>query len=250
MDDLLFSFSGGKGFHIRVAGQQHLDKYARANIQEYISGHKVEKDAIFNTLRVERAMPELHLRENITGGWTGKVTKFSWHYIELLDRMPHSEVVEELKEKWPRHTTGPKKGQKKKCAGKTVERMATNLKTNMGILKRNGNLTSTFDRKKNDVKNFTDILLQSAVTKDTKKQLRIPGSFHGGSGMACAVIDYDDLRSIKEVLDTAKAAVGTRLTSFTLEKPIQTHVGKWKPGNHEAPLCDALIALCAERNSR
>ena len=264
-DDLLISFSGGKGFHVRVPNMQHLDKYARTNLQEYISGHNVEPEAVFDIQRVERSMPVIRLRQSLNrstykGGWSGKVTATAWDFISELNEMSATEAVEAIKENWPRHKTGPKKGQKKNCANKTVQRMVTNIKNNMDKLV-SGNITAALERNKSDIKNFTDLLMQKAidekgcaidlsVTKDVKKQLRIPGSFHGGSGMPCVVITYFDLILIDSTLTIVRDKLGDDEVTFTLTKPIQHPVaGNFEVGEHKEPRWKAIMALTTERNS-
>jgi DNA primase small subunit len=190
-DDLTVVFSGGRGYHVHVRDEavQGLESTARREIVDYVRGIGLDHDALIRT----------EMRGNVTarrlqteGGWGRRVHERLLEEVAALREISETAAVERLQE---------------------LERIGEGrAKTIYGAVQENpdafeaGNLEAGGVGMRELVKTLIGEVeaaqqapIDEPVTTDTNRLIRLPGSIHGGSGLAVqriarnAIDDFDPL---------------------------------------------------------
>ncbi|QLD87745.1 DNA primase small subunit PriS [Natronomonas salina] len=195
-DDMTVVFSGGRGYHVHVRdpGVQGLSRTARREIVDYLLGQDLEFEDIVATEAVAGSAGRSSPAQKRTlpdGGWAGRTRERLDAFVEELLAVDESEAVERLRE-----FDGI--GEGKATAALNAAR----------------NNRRELDRGNVDVHPavysiarhlFAEVLddetapIDEPVTTDINRLIRLPGSLHGGTGLAvqhidrAAVDDFDPL---------------------------------------------------------
>jgi DNA primase small subunit len=190
-EDLTVVFSGGRGYHVHVRDEavQGLESTARREIVDYVRGIGLDHDALIRT----------EMRGNVTarrlqteGGWGRRVHERLLEEVAALREISETAAVERLQE---------------------LERIGEGrAKTIYGAVQENpdafeaGNLEAGGVGMRELVKTLIGEVeaaqqapIDEPVTTDTNRLIRLPGSIHGGSGLAVqriarnAIDDFDPL---------------------------------------------------------
>ena len=194
-DDLLITFSGGRGYHVHVRTPDvlTLPSGARREIADYLTGkgldlNKILIDAGYTKeypIRgkgLERKnIPFSKLPKNNSKGWQGIISRFINYKLDELRNMEK-------------------------------EKRKTELKI-MGIQKKGLNLKNDNEKAFNNLPEFskkifvrfalkeTAIHPDEPVTGDIHRLIRLPGSLHGGSGLKVTTMDSKQLENFDPMKD-------------------------------------------------
>ena len=194
-DDLLITFSGGRGYHVHVRTPDvlTLPSGARREIADYLTGkgldlNKILIDAGYTKeypIRgkgLERKnIPFSKLPKNNSKGWQGIISRFINYKLDELRNMEK-------------------------------EKRKTELKI-IGIQKKGLNLKNDNEKAFNNLPEFskkifvrfalkeTAIHPDEPVTGDIHRLIRLPGSLHGGSGLKVTTMDSKQLENFDPMKD-------------------------------------------------
>ncbi len=194
-NDLLITFSGGRGYHVHVRTPDvlTLPSGARREIADYLTGkgldlNKILIDAGYTKeypIRgkgLERKnIPFSKLPKNNSKGWQGIISRFINYKLDELRNMEK-------------------------------EKRKTELKI-MGIQKKGLNLKNDNEKAFNNLPEFskkifvrfalkeTAIHPDEPVTGDIHRLIRLPGSLHGGSGLKVTTMDSKQLENFDPMKD-------------------------------------------------
>ena len=194
-DDLLITFSGGRGYHVHVRTPDvlTLPSGARREIADYLTGkgldlNKILIDAGYTKeypIRgkgLERKnIPFSKLPKNNSKGWQGIISRFINYKLDELRNMEK-------------------------------EKRKTELKI-IGIQKKGLNLKNDNEKAFNNLPEFskkifvrfalkeTAIHPDEPVTGDIHRLIRLPGSLHGGSGLKVTTMDSKQLENFNPMKD-------------------------------------------------
>ena len=194
-DDLLITFSGGRGYHVHVRTPDvlTLPSGARREIADYLTGkgldlNKILIDAGYTKeypIRgkgLERKnIPFSKLPKDNSKGWQGIISRFINYKLDELRNMEK-------------------------------EKRKTELKI-IGIQKKGLNLKNDNEKAFNNLPEFskkifvrfalkeTAIHPDEPVTGDIHRLIRLPGSLHGGSGLKVTTMDSKQLENFDPMKD-------------------------------------------------
>jgi DNA primase small subunit len=198
-EDLQLVFSGSRGYHVHVrdATIQDLGSDARREIVDYVRGIGLEFDALVTEETVDgsvgRSSPANNRYLPTDGGW-GRRT-----HQELLTMM---EQVRELDEE-----EGIEYLQEYEGVGEKKAKTAYNFAQNRFVEIEEGNLSahSVFENLAEllatEVVRDQNAQIDEPVSTDTNRLIRLPGSLHGGSGLAVRRIPADELDAFDPLVD-------------------------------------------------
>jgi DNA primase small subunit len=198
-EDLTVVFSGGRGYHVHVrdAGIQGLERNARREIVDYVRGIGLEFEELVSSEAVAgtagRSSPAQKRMLDVDGGWSARA---HGHLLSLFDdllAMEEPEAIERLQEY-------DRIGEGKATAALTAAR------NNYDELKR-GNIDvhpAVFQLAKlvvHEAVASDNAPIDEPVTTDTNRLIRLPGSLHGGSGLAVRRLERDALADFDPLVD-------------------------------------------------
>ncbi|MFD1588875.1 DNA primase small subunit PriS [Halorientalis brevis] len=198
-DDMTIVFSGGRGYHVHVrdAGIQHLERDARREIVDYVRGIGLEFDALVDEEavggEVGRKSPAHNEYLPTDGGWGARIHERLLAEFEEIRDLEESDAVEQL--------------QQYDGVGEKKARAAWNIARNRFVEIERGNLSahpvvkSFAERYLSDVIAEDSAPIDEPVSTDTNRLIRMPGTIHGGSGLAVRRIDRDALSAFDPLTD-------------------------------------------------
>ena len=251
------SFSGSKGYHVRVLTPAtfKLTRDQRRQIQEFVAGHSLMDFYVMTPVRSKSGHYKAGWSEK-EHGWPGYISQAAKDYLGAIFEADMATATKFVTANLPCYDSGEKKGQKKKATDKSVTEIVSLIKDNPDFLK-GGRFDSVF-KKKNQRTLVVDSIRQFAktnnacaidlsVTQDMRRILRVPGTIHGKTGIPCMPLDIEDL-GIEVIQDKHKEMVGEDEIEINLSVPVNTVYGAFDKGTHILPRYLALCALCAEAN--
>ncbi|QGN06708.1 DNA primase small subunit PriS [Halorhabdus sp. CBA1104] len=192
-EDLTIVFSGGRGYHVHVReeGIQQLDREGRREIVDYVRGIGLDLDGLVTT----------EMRGNVTarrlrtdGGWGKRVHEALLAFVSEIESLSEADAKDRLQE-----LDGIGEGRATTVYGA--------IDANRDAIE-NGNLEAGGPgiRKLVDALTHEVITAQNApidepVTTDTNRLIRLPGSLHGGSGLAVRTLQRDEIDSFDPLVD-------------------------------------------------
>ncbi len=228
-------FSGSRGYHVHVRDSrvQTLESDGRREIVDYVRGIGLDFDALVTEETVGgtvgRESPANNRYLPTDGGWGARVHEELRTVMESVREMEEDEALEFLMQY---DGVGEKKAE-------TAYRFAQNrfVEIDRGNLSAHNvfeNLARTFA---SDVVREQNAQIDEPVSTDTNRLIRLPGSLHGGSGLAVRTIPHDELDDFNPLVDavpdifrghdiTIEISEKETLTlggdSFTLEEGVVT----------------------------
>jgi len=198
-EDLTVVFSGGRGYHVHVrdGGIQHLDSNARREIVDYVRGIGLEFDALVESEAVGgtagRSSPAQKRTLSTEGGWGARAHDHIVEFVEELLAVEEEAALERLQ-------TFEGIGEGKASAA--LRAMGQNTET---IRQGNIDVHPAFVQVANVLISETvaedNAPIDEPVTTDTNRLIRLPGSLHGGSGLAVRRIDRDEIDAFDPLVD-------------------------------------------------
>ncbi|WP_340101154.1 DNA primase small subunit PriS [Salinibaculum salinum] len=224
-EELTVVFSGGRGYHVHVRdeGIQGLERDARREIVDYVRGIGLDPDSLIRT----------EMRRNVTarvlptdGGWGRRVHRRLLEFVDELETLEEDAALDRLQE-----LDGIGEGRAKTIYG-AVEQNREAIEN--GNMEAGGvGIRTLVDSLVADVVETQNAPIDEPVTTDTNRLIRLPGSLHGGSGLAVQRLDRDAIADFDPLVDavpetfrsheiTVEVTEGGRVEldgdSFTLEE--------------------------------
>ena len=192
-------FSGGRGYHVHVrdAGIQTLESEARREIVDYVRGIGLDFDALVSEEAVGgtagRKSPAQKRTLSTTGGWGRRAHRHIVAFVEESLAMDEADARERLQA-----FDGIGEGK----ASAALNAMRTNTDQ---IRRGNIDVHPAFVQVANvlvaEAVAEDNAPIDEPVTTDTNRLIRLPGSLHGGSGLAVRRLDRGDIEAFDPLVD-------------------------------------------------
>jgi len=229
-EELTVVFSGGRGYHVHVRDEniQTLERDSRREIVDYVRGMGLEFEALVESEAVGgtagRKSPAQKRMLSTAGGWSARAHGHLLSTVEGLLAMDEADALARLQE-----YEGIGEGKATaalNAARDNFDRLeAGNIDVHPAFFQLAQLLAA-------DVVTEQQAPIDEPVTTDTNRLIRLPGSLHGGSGLAVRRIDRDEIDQFDPLSDavpetfvgheitvevTDPGPVSLRGDSFTLE---------------------------------
>ena len=189
--DLEIVFSGGRGYHVHVRdrGVQKLDRGARREIVDYVRGTGLRFEALLESETVGgsagRKSPARKRTFETTGGWSARAHRRLLAYVDELLAAEEESALGRLQ---ALDGVGEKRAKAILCAARENygQLEAGNVDVHPAVF---GLARQLAD----EVVEHDNAPIDEPVTTDTNRLIRLPGSLHGGSGLAVRRIEREDL---------------------------------------------------------
>jgi DNA primase small subunit len=198
-EELTVVFSGGRGYHVHVRDDeiQGLEREARREIVDYVRGLGLDADELLEREVVGgtagRQSPAQKRTLPTDGGWSRRTHRHLMALVEELLAMEDDDAIDRLTD-----YEGIGEGK--------AEAVLTVARENFAELKR-GNVDvhpAMFALAKLVVQEAIaadNAPIDEPVTTDTHRLIRLPGSLHGGSGLAVKRLDRAELDAFDPLVD-------------------------------------------------
>ncbi len=192
-EDLTVAFSGSRGYHVHVRDEtvQGLERDARREIVDYVRGIGLTPENLVDT----------EMRETVSvrvlptdGGWGRRVHERLLGFVEELETMDREAAMERLQE-----LEGIGEGRAETVYG-TIEQNRRAIER--GNLEAGGvGLRTLVGSLVGEVVADQNAPIDEPVTTDTNRLIRLPGSLHGGSGLAVRRVPRDDVDAFDPLVE-------------------------------------------------
>jgi len=234
-EDLTIVFSGGRGYHVHVrdAGIQGLEREARREVVDYVRGIGLEFDALVDEEAVGgtagRKSPAQKRTLATGGGWSGRAHRHILSEVERLLELDETDALERL-QSYEGIGEGKAQAALRAMETNTDQIQAGNIDVHPAFVQFAKVLI-------HEVVEVDNAPIDEPVTTDTNRLIRLPGSLHGGSGLAVRRIDRSDLADFDPLVDavpetfvgheisvevTDGGTVELRGDSFTVEEGVHS----------------------------
>ena len=209
-------FSGGRGYHVHVRDPaiRELDGEARREIVDYVRAVDFDPEALLEKRPNETGTLRETLRSE--GGWGRRTHEALLDLAAELRAANDETALERLREF-------------EGIGERRAEKLLSAFRTNIEAIE-SGNMEA--GTAKTLVKTFASQVAaeQSApidepVTTDTRRLIRLPGSLHGGSGLAVTRIDRDELASFDPLVDAVPDRFSRREVRITADGEHRVELG-------------------------
>ena len=214
-EDLTVVFSGGRGYHVHVREPDvlELDRTARREIVDYVLGEDVEFDDLVRTETVAgsagRSSPA-RKRTLPTGGWAGRTRRRLETFLDDLLEADESTAVARLQE-----FDGIGEGKATAVLNAARDSRGEIADGNVDV---HPAVYSVADKLFEGVVAAESAPVDEPVTTDINRLIRLPGSLHGGSGLAVTRIDRAAVDSFDPLVDAVpETFVGNDIAVYTRE---------------------------------
>ncbi len=222
--DVAVNFSGSRGYHVHVVSEAValLDREARREIADYVTGTGLQFERLFWSDGKKFLGPKPS-----QGGYGGKFAR------AFLKKLAEKEFALSISRKLKTEE------EKAKLSGA----IGNGNWDNIGIANREKKLQEKF----NEMKLTLAGRIDSNVTADTSKLIRMPNSIHGGSGfLAKSVLDLEKFEPMKEAAVFGKGMLKVKVTEAVPALAIANcSFGPFEIGKvAELPMHSAVYLLC------
>jgi DNA primase small subunit len=197
--DLTVCFSGGRGYHVHVRDDavRDLESDERREIVDYVRGTGLELDAVVEERGVGgefgRSTPTEKKVLPTDGGWGRRIHRHVCEFVEDLRAMDDDEALAHLQS-----FDGIGEGRAETLLG-VVERNHEEIRR--GNLEVHGAFPMLVRAMREQVLDAEHAHIDEPVTTDVNRLIRLPGSLHGGSGLAVRRVARDDLADFDPLTD-------------------------------------------------
>ncbi|SFS06066.1 DNA primase small subunit [Halomicrobium zhouii] len=218
-DDLTVVFSGGRGYHVHVRdeGIQQLSRDSRREIVDYVRAVGLEPDGI-QTKEIRPGNTAASRVLQTEGGWGQRVHDSLLAFVGELEAMDEEAALEELQE-----LDGIGEGRAKTVYGAI---QANREAIESGNLEAGGVGIRTLVETLLDQVVEEDIApIDEPVTTDTNRLIRLPGSLHGGSGLAVQRIDRDSIEEFDPLVDAVPETFTGHEIAVEIDEDVEVELG-------------------------
>ncbi|WP_276272091.1 DNA primase small subunit PriS [Haloarcula litorea] len=198
-DDLTVVFSGGRGYHVHVRDEsvRGLERDARREVVDYVRGIGLEFEELVEIETVAgtagRSSPAEKRTLPTDGGWSARAHGRLMDEVDDLLAMDEAEALDRLQ-------SFDGIGEGKATAALNAARenydqlAAGNIDVHSAVYQISRVLAHEAVAEQNAP-------IDEPVTTDTNRLIRLPGSLHGGSGLAVRRIDRDAVDAFDPLVD-------------------------------------------------
>ena len=260
--DLDITFSGKKGFHVRVniggnplfSDKDQTDKSVRRALVNYVSGYEFAPMDFLLVKARAHAANTWHLK-GYESGWGHRFNQ-SIEYLIKSAKATTEEFTKVLQLYSPWYTDKKRYGTKKTLPSqKVIEGFRKACNENRDSILKGGDIREMKDAEAKRLLSFAlartrlrhAAFVDKVVTDDFARVLRIPGSLHGGSGLVCCKVPtLKHLTDMSWVLDLQKELLGDEEVEVSILRTANTYYGVYAPGEHKVPKHIAYALLCSQ----
>jgi DNA primase small subunit len=192
-EDLTVVFSGSRGYHVHVRdeGIQHLDRDARREIVDYVRGIGLDPENLVRTRMRGNATARVLPTD---GGWGRRVHRRLLDVVEELESMDETAAMTRLQE-----LDGIGEGRAETVYGAI---QANPEAIRAGNLEAGGvGLRTLVASLVGETVADENAQIDEPVTTDTNRLIRLPGSLHGGSGLAVRRLSREAVDDFAPLVD-------------------------------------------------
>jgi DNA primase small subunit len=192
-EDLTVVFSGGRGYHVHVRDEtiQHLERESRREVVDYVRGIGLDPEHL-ETREMRGNTPARAIETR--GGWGRRVHERLLDFADEVLAMDEAEGKARLQE-----LEGIGEGRAETIYGALS---ANREALEAGNVEVGGvGLRTLRDAFVHEVVAEDNAPIDEPVTTDTNRLIRLPGSIHGGSGLAVQRIDRDAIDAFDPLVD-------------------------------------------------
>ncbi|MFQ5910742.1 MAG: DNA primase catalytic subunit PriS [Thermoplasmata archaeon] len=254
-DDLLITFSGGRGYHVHVKSPKVLTLTSpeRREIVDFIQGTGLRRDSTFRERTIDTtrfgALSTLDMPRPEDGGWSSRTYRGLMEVVGQLEEMPKQEAMDKL---------GEFEGIGKTIAGEIHSALFEGDAGKRGVDKlREGKLDffpkdsyrnkligvaveHTLERYRREI--------DEPVTADIRRLIRLPSSLHGKSGMRVVILKRENLDDFIPFRDAFPDTFSGNPVKVVLEKDVSLTLKEEKLNLHEGitdvPEFAAVFLMC------
>jgi DNA primase small subunit len=184
-EDMTIVFSGGRGYHVHVRDPsiQHLEREGRREVVDYIRGTGLDTDHLVTT-EMRGGVSSRVLQTG--GGWGRRTHERVMDFVDELRELDDDEAMAQLQE-----LDGIGEGRAKTIYGaiqNSYESLAAGNVEAGGV-----GIRTLVETIANETAARENAAIDEPVTTDTNRLIRLPGSLHGGSGLAVRRLERDDV---------------------------------------------------------
>ncbi|SDX84082.1 DNA primase small subunit PriS [Halobellus clavatus] len=209
--DVSVVFSGGRGYHVHVRDPEvrGLDSEARREIVDYVRAIDLDRDGLIETVS-NRGTTRRVLRRR--GGWGARVHTRLVDLAERLREMDEADALARLQE-----LDGIGAGRAETILGQIQHNFEA---IREGNVEAGGPGTRILvDALASEAIEAETAPIDEPVTTDTKRLIRLPGSLHGGSGLAVTPLDRSEIESFRPLEDAVSDRFRGRDIAVTVTDP-------------------------------
>ena len=260
--DLDITFSGKKGFHVRVniggnplfSVKDQTDKSVRKALVNYVSGYEFAPMDFLLVKARAHAANTWHLK-GYESGWGYRFNQ-SIEYLIKAAKATTEEFTKVLQLYSPWYTDKKRYGTKKTLPSqKVIEGFRKACNENRDSILKGGDIREMKDSEAKRLLSFAlartrlrhAAFVDKVVTDDFARVLRIPGSLHGGSGLVCCKVPtLKHLTDMSWVLDLQRELLGDEEVEVSISRVANTYYGVYEPGEHKVSKHIAYALLCSQ----
>lgn len=260
--DLLLTFSGGRGYHCHVLASKALEltSQERREIVDYVTGTGLELDRHMWVEKKSRerqpgergfSVPTLRVSAQADSGWGGRLNAALVSRLKSLHGMDVAALAEEA-----RVFPSPR-GKELSDVGRA--KLAAELRDELDRLTeaKVANIQRGYADQGNLIKKLLPHVFHQQViplakgetdepvTSDTKRLIRTPGSLHGKTGLRVVALRRDELDEFEPLRDAV--AFSDETVQLEVTKPIDVRLGgldvKLEPGKARVAEAGAVFAV-------
>ena len=261
-DDIKVTFSGKKGFHVRVDSSEHplfshmdqKDESVRRALVQYVSGYDFSPMDFILVKAHAQSANTWHLKA-FESGW-GKRFNESVEYFLKVAQKDLETFTKVLQMYMPWYTDKKRYGQKKNLPSqKVIEGFRNACNDYRSKILKGEDIRQMKDAEAKRLLSFAlartrlryASFVDKVVTGDKARVLRVPGSLHGGSGLVCCKVpSLDHLKDMSWILDLQKELLGEEEVEVSISKVANTYYGVFEPGEHKVSKHIAYAMLCSQ----
>ena len=216
-EDLTVVFSGGRGYHVHVRdeGIQGLEREARREIVDYVRGIGLDPDGLVTT----------EMRGNVTartlkteGGWGKRVHEALLAFVDEIEALSEEDGMARLQE-----LDGIGEGRAKTVYGAI---QANRDAIEDGNLEAGGpGIRKLVEALTHEVVADQNAPIDEPVTTDTNRLIRLPGSIHGGSGLAVQRLDREEIDAFDPLVDAVPETFEGHEIAVEITDPGEVELG-------------------------
>ena len=238
-------FSGSRGYHVHVRDPsvRDLDAAARREVVDYVRGADLDAEGLVTTT-VERGTTRRVLRTD--GGWGRRVHERLVALAADLREMEEDAALARLRE-----YDGIGEGR--------AETLLTAFRENPEAVER-GNLEAGGPGVRVLVEQLSGRVVaedgspvDEPVTTDINRLIRLPGSLHGGTGLAVRRLDHDEVAAFDPLVDAVPGRFAGQEVRIEVTEPSEAPVsvggGSFRPtpGEHVVREPVGVFLMARER---
>ncbi|MCK4366959.1 MAG: DNA primase catalytic subunit PriS [Thermoplasmata archaeon] len=254
-DDLLITFSGGRGYHVHVRSPRvrSLTSPERREIVDFIQGTGLEAESAFRKRAIHRtrygSIFRLEMPKPDDGGWSSRVHKGLMDFVGRLEKMPKEEALEMLSEF---------EGIGEKTANEIHASLFDGVAGKRGVDRLREGRFDFFPRDsyrnhlvKVAVKHTLEKYhreIDEPVTADIRRLIRLPTSLHGKSGMRVIILERGEVDDFVPLRDAFPETFGSDPVGVVVEQDVAVTLKEEKINLHEGitdvPEFAAVFLMC------